>query len=104
VSTVVTVFKIGNGPARQAVAGVGSGHVRRLAIDTALLASSLAAAGQVEEACAKAYEATDLAARTGSTRAVQRVAQIRVDLIPYDGARVVAELTDYISAVLPAAL
>jgi hypothetical protein len=88
---------------QQAVNGVGAGRVRRLAIDTALLASSLAAAGRVDEACARGRDAADLAARTGSTRAVQRVAQVHADLIPFHGSPPVTELTDYIRATLPTA-
>ncbi|WP_345638686.1 XRE family transcriptional regulator [Rugosimonospora acidiphila] len=89
---------------QQAVAGVGAGRVRRLAIDTALLASSLAAAGRVEEACARGRAAADLAARAGSARAVVRVAQTYADLTPFHGTRPVAELGEYIRVALPAAL
>ena len=89
---------------RRAVNGVGAARVRRLAIDTALLASSLAAVGRVDESCAHGREAVDFAARTQSARAVQRVAQVRADLIPYDDVRAVRELVDYIHATLPAAL
>jgi hypothetical protein len=89
---------------RYAMAGVGATRVRRLAIDTALLASSLAADRQIEEACFQGREATDLAARIGSARAVQRVAQVSADLLPFSGSRAVAELTDYVHATLPAAL
>jgi hypothetical protein len=89
---------------RRAVNGVGAARVRRLAIDTALLASSLAAVGRVDEACAHGRDAVDLAARTRSARAVQRVAQVRADLIPYDDVRVVREFVDYIHATLPAAI
>ncbi|GIF01615.1 hypothetical protein Ari01nite_90790 [Paractinoplanes rishiriensis] len=89
---------------RQAVDGVGNGRVRRLAIDTALLASSLAASGDVEEACARGRDAVDLAAGITSARAVQRVAQLRVDVIPYEDSRSVIELVDYIRVTLPLAL
>ncbi|WP_203819809.1 hypothetical protein [Paractinoplanes ferrugineus] len=89
---------------KQAVAGVGAGRVRRLAIDTALFASSLAAAGSVDEACSRGREAVDLAARTTSARAVQRVAQLRADLIPFEDTACVIDLIDYIRTTLPAAL
>lgn len=87
----------------QAVAGVGASRVRRLAIDTALLASSLARSGQVDEACARGREAADFARRTTSMRTVQRVAQLRLDLHPYEDEREVTELFDYLHEVLPAA-
>jgi hypothetical protein len=88
---------------QQAVEGVGAGRLRRLAIDTALLASSLAAEGDVDEACSRGRDAVDLAARTGSGRAVQRVAQVRADLIPYEDTVAVREFVEYVHAVLPAA-
>ncbi|GAA0812083.1 helix-turn-helix domain-containing protein [Spirilliplanes yamanashiensis] len=87
----------------QAVAGVGASRVRRLAIDTALLASTLARSGRVDEACARGREATDLARRTTSMRTVQRVAQLRLDLSPYEHEREVVDLFDYLHEVLPAA-
>jgi hypothetical protein len=37
-------------------------------------------------------------------RAVQRVAQVHADLIPFHGTPAVTELNDYIRATLPAAL
>jgi hypothetical protein len=74
-----------------------------LAIDTALLASSLARSGQVEQACARGREAVDLAARTTSVRTVQRVAQVRVDLAPYAGLPAVAQFGDYLATHLPSA-
>jgi DNA-binding XRE family transcriptional regulator len=88
---------------RQAIASVGAERVRRLAIDTALLASSLARAGQVDEACAYGHDAVDLAARTRSMRGVQRVAQMRVDLAPFVGHTAVTEFVDHFHATLPAA-
>jgi DNA-binding XRE family transcriptional regulator len=87
----------------QAVAGVGASRVRRLAIDTALLASSLARSGQVDEACARGRDAADLARRTTSIRTVQRVAQLRLDISPYEHEREVIDLLDYLHEVLPAA-
>jgi hypothetical protein len=87
---------------RQAVKGVGAGRVRRLAIDTALLASALAASGDVDEACARGRDAVDLAVRTTSMRAVQRVAQVRADLIPFDDYQGVIDLVNYMRVTLPA--
>jgi hypothetical protein len=88
---------------REAVKGVGAGRLRRLAIDSALLASSLAAERRLDEACACGREAVDYAARTQSVRAVQRVAQLRADLIPVEDVPVVSQLVEYIHTVLPAA-
>ncbi|MEV4709601.1 XRE family transcriptional regulator [Actinoplanes sp. NPDC049316] len=88
---------------RQAVIGVGHSRVRRLVIDTALLASSLAATGRIDEACVRGREAVNLATRTASARAVQRVAQVRADLIPFEDVQAVRDLIDYIHEVLPAA-
>jgi hypothetical protein len=88
---------------RQAIAGVGSDRVRRLAIDTALLASSLARAGTVDEACEQGRRAVDLAAGIGSMRGVQRVAQLRVELAPYVVEPEVAEFVEYVRATLPSA-
>jgi hypothetical protein len=87
----------------QAVAGVGASRVRRLAIDTALLASSLARSGHVDEACARGRDAADLARRTTSMRTVQRVAQLRLDISGYEHEREVIDLFDYLHEVLPAA-
>jgi hypothetical protein len=78
-------------------------HVRRLAIDTALLASSLATAGRVDGACATARTAVDHAAATASYRCVQRIVDVQVDLDPYRGEPQVRELGDYIRHRLPAA-
>jgi tetratricopeptide (TPR) repeat protein len=86
-----------------AVAGVGASRVRRLAIDTALLASSLARSGQVDEACTRAREAAELARRTTSMRTIQRVAQVRLDISPYEHEREVVDLLDFLHEVLPAA-
>lgn len=88
---------------KQALQGVGEGHVRRLAIDSALQASSLALAGQLDEACVQGREAVDFAARTSSARAVQRVVHLRIELERFGPDRQVLEFSDYVGAVLPAA-
>jgi hypothetical protein len=87
----------------QAMAGVGAGRVRRLAIDAALLASSLARSGQIDEACLRARQAADFARQTTSMRTVQRLAQLRTELLPYEGQRDVSDCLDYLHTVLPAA-
>ncbi|GAB3189009.1 helix-turn-helix protein [Micromonospora palomenae] len=78
-------------------------HVRRLAIDTALLASSLAAAGKIDEACATAHTAVDHAARITSHRCLQRIVEVQADLEPYRCEPEVRELSDYVRQQLPLA-
>ncbi|WP_431923738.1 helix-turn-helix domain-containing protein [Micromonospora wenchangensis] len=78
-------------------------HVRRLAIDTALLASSLVAAGRLDEACATAREAVDHAARTSSHRCLQRIVEVQVDLEPYRCKPEVREFGEYVHHRLPLA-
>ncbi|MFB9235033.1 helix-turn-helix domain-containing protein [Plantactinospora siamensis] len=78
-------------------------HVRRLAIDTALLASSLAAAGRIDEACATARAAVDYAARTTSHRCLQRVVEVQADLEPYRCEPQVREFGEYVRHQLPLA-
>ncbi|MCO1597658.1 helix-turn-helix domain-containing protein [Micromonospora sp. RHAY321] len=78
-------------------------HVRRLAIDTALLASSLAAAGRIDEACATAREAVDYAARTTSHRCLQRIVEVQADLEPYRCEPEVREFGEYVRHRLPLA-
>ena len=89
---------------RDALVGLQPSHVRRLAIDNALLASSLAAAGQLEEACTTARIAIDHAAATTSYRCMQRIVEVQADLDPYRGERPVRELGDYVRWRLPAAV
>ncbi|GGL93292.1 hypothetical protein GCM10012279_08760 [Micromonospora yangpuensis] len=86
-----------------ALTALSPSHVRRLAIDTALLASSLAAAGRIEEACATARTAVDHAAKTDSHRCVQRIVDVQVDLDPYRGEPDVREFGDYVRHELPLA-
>jgi transcriptional regulator with XRE-family HTH domain len=94
-------------PARRhveaALAGLDRTHVRRLAIDTALLGSSLAASGRVDEACAVTRAAVDHAAATASHRCLQRIVDVQVELEPYRTEREVRELRDHVRTRLPAA-
>ncbi|MEU7970999.1 helix-turn-helix transcriptional regulator [Micromonospora sp. NPDC049089] len=78
-------------------------HVRRLAIDTALLASSLAATGRIDEACATAGEAVDYAARTTSHRCLQRIVEVQADLESYRCEPEVREFGEYVRHRLPLA-
>jgi tetratricopeptide (TPR) repeat protein len=78
-------------------------HVRRLAIDTALLASSLAAAGRIDEACTAARQAVDHSARTTSHRCLQRIVEVQADLEPYRCEPEVREFGEYVRHRLPPA-
>ncbi|PZG15059.1 XRE family transcriptional regulator [Micromonospora craterilacus] len=86
-----------------ALAALSPTHVRRLAIDTALLASSLAAAGHIDEACATARKAVDYAARTSSHRCLQRIVEVQADLEPYRCEPEVREFGEYVRHQLPLA-
>ncbi|WP_432049439.1 helix-turn-helix domain-containing protein [Verrucosispora sp. NA02020] len=86
-----------------ALAALSPTHVRRRAIDTALLASSLAAAGQIDEACATARKAVDHAARTSSRRCLQRIVEVQADLEPYRCEPEVREFDEYVRHQLPLA-
>ncbi len=86
-----------------ALDGVGRTHVRRLAIDAALLASTWLRSGEVEQACSVGREAVQYAARTSSGRCVERVARLASDLVPYAASPIVVEFQDYVRTVLPAA-
>ncbi|MGY0230179.1 helix-turn-helix transcriptional regulator [Longispora urticae] len=88
--------------ADDALSRISPSHVRRLAIDTALMASSLARAGQVEEACSTGRRAIDYAAQTSSARSRQRVSDLREELVPFSGLPLVREFEDYAREALPA--
>lgn len=88
---------------RTAVNDLDPTRVRRLAIDTALLATSLAASGQLEEACAVGRDAVDYAARTNSFRCVLRINDMRQALAPFAGHHSVADLENLVREVLPRA-
>ncbi|AYF30447.1 transcriptional regulator [Micromonospora tulbaghiae] len=86
-----------------ALSALSPSHVRRLAIDTALLASSLAAAGRIDEACAVARKAVDQAAMTASHRCLQRIVDVQMDLEPYRCEAEVREFGEYVRHQLPLA-
>jgi tetratricopeptide (TPR) repeat protein len=86
---------------RAAVAELDPSRVRRLAIDNALLATSLAESGQVEEACSVGREAVAQASRTHSVRAMLRINDMRRALSQYDGAEGVFDLECIIRETLP---
>ncbi|MFI6782615.1 XRE family transcriptional regulator [Micromonospora sp. NPDC050276] len=86
-----------------ALAALSPTHVRRLAIDTALLASSLAAAGRIDEACAAGRVAVDHAARTTSHRCLERIVEVQADLEPCRCEPEVREFGEYVRSQLPLA-
>ncbi|GIH68780.1 helix-turn-helix domain-containing protein [Sphaerimonospora thailandensis] len=90
--------------AADALNGVGITHVRRLAIDTALVATSWLRSEDVEQACAVARDAVGYAARTSSGRCVQRIAVLLTELAPHARLACVADLYAYVEQVLSAAL
>jgi transcriptional regulator with XRE-family HTH domain len=77
-------------------------RTRRRAIEAALLASSLARAGEIEEACAAGRQAVDYAAQTMSFRGAHRIALMMAELHGHADQRCVRELAGYASATLPA--
>ncbi|MBV9594345.1 MAG: XRE family transcriptional regulator, partial [Actinobacteria bacterium] len=81
---------------RAAVSDLDPSRVRRLAIDTALLATSLAESGQVEEACAVGREAVAHTGRTQSVRTRLRINDMRRALSRYAGHCDVAALEELI--------
>jgi transcriptional regulator with XRE-family HTH domain len=87
----------------EALASLQPSHTRRLAIDTALLASSLAAEGNIDEACAVGMTSVAQAAKTASHRCVQRVVSLRAQLELYRAEPEVREFLDYVHELLPAA-
>ncbi|MEV0394141.1 helix-turn-helix domain-containing protein [Polymorphospora rubra] len=87
--------------AGRAVTLLGPGRARRLAIDTALHAASLARARQVEHACAVAREAVDHASGVASFRSSQRIVLMMAELQPYAGLPMVRDLIEYVRVRLP---
>jgi hypothetical protein len=86
-----------------ALDGVGQTHVRRLAIDAALLASTWLRSGDIEQACAVGRDAVRYAARTRSGRCIERIAALAADFRPYVRLQAVAEFHEFVHTVLPAA-
>jgi transcriptional regulator with XRE-family HTH domain len=88
--------------ATQAVTLLGPGRGRRLAIDTALHAASLARARQIEHACAIGRQAVDHAAGLASFRSAHRIALMMAELQPHADLPVVRDLAEYAQTQLPA--
>jgi hypothetical protein len=89
--------------ARSAIADLEPTRTRRLAIDSTLLATSLAQTGNVEEACSVGVIAVGYSARTQSHRTLLRITELRAALEPYAGDRRVAEFEEYVRVTLPQA-
>lgn len=89
--------------AESALEGVSSSHVRRLAIDAALLASIWLRCGDLDQACAMGKQAVAYTARTSSGRCRQRVIALLADLSEYRLSPCVTELTQFVHDVLPEA-
>ncbi|MEY9938578.1 helix-turn-helix domain-containing protein [Streptacidiphilus sp. MAP5-3] len=87
-----------------ALDGVGRDHVRRLAIDATLLASSWLRSSDLEQACSVGMEAVGFAARTASGRCIERLARLLGDMAPYGEQRNVAEFREFVREVLPSAV
>ena len=86
-----------------AMEGVGASHVRRLAIDAALLASIWLRTGDLDQACMVGRQAVEYTARTCSGRCRQRVTALLADLSGYRPSPCITELTQFARDVLPEA-
>jgi hypothetical protein len=89
--------------AESALEGVGASHVRRLAIDAALLASIWLRSGDLDQACTVGRQAVEYTARTSSGRCRQRVTALLADLSEYRLSPCVTELAQFVHDVLPEA-
>lgn len=87
--------------AAQAVTLLDPSRGRRLAIDTALHAASLARARQIEHACAIGRQAVDHAAGLASFRSAHRIALMMAELQPHADLPVVRDLAEYAQTRLP---
>ena len=76
-------------------------RVRRLAIDTALHATSLARSRQIEYACAVARQAIDHAATVASFRTAHRIVLMLAELQPDLDLPEVRAVTEYARLRLP---
>ncbi|WP_232076017.1 hypothetical protein [Phytohabitans suffuscus] len=90
--------------ANLAITLLDPGRARRLAIDTALQASSLARAGQIDHACAVGREAVDHAAGVASFRSAHRIGLMMAELQPYSDLAAVRDLAEYVHTQMPAAV
>jgi hypothetical protein len=77
--------------------------VRRLAIDTALLASIWLRSGDLDQSCTVGRQAVGYTARTSSGRCRQRATALLADLSEYRQSPCVTELSQFVHDVLPEA-
>jgi hypothetical protein len=96
-------FSTARPEAESALAGVGTSHVRRLAIDAALLASIFLRSGDLDQACTMGRRAAEYTARTSSGRCRQRVTTLLADMSAYRLSPCVADLARFVREVLPEA-
>jgi hypothetical protein len=89
--------------ARAAIVGLEPTRTQRLAIDTTLLATSLARSGDVEQACAAGMTAAGYSVRTQLHRTLLRIASLRTALQPHSADSHVVEFEQYVRAMLPQA-
>ncbi|MDQ7911149.1 helix-turn-helix transcriptional regulator [Phytohabitans sp. ZYX-F-186] len=87
--------------ATQAVTLLEPSRARRLAIDTALHAASLARARQIEHACAVGRRAVDHAAGLASFRSAHRIGLMMAELQPHADLPEVRDLAEYVHTRLP---
>nr|WP_255500642.1 helix-turn-helix transcriptional regulator [Micromonospora sp. Llam0] len=85
----------------RAVAQLEPTRARRLAIDTALYAASLARSRQIDHACAVARQAIDHAAKLNSFRSAHRIVLMLAELHPYTDLPDVRDLGEYAATQLP---
>jgi len=102
------LYDLGHAPAARqeaenALEGVDASHVRRLAIDAALLASTWLRSGDLDQACVVGRQAVEYTARTSSGRCRQRVTALLAALSEYRQAPCVKDLAQYAHDVLPEA-
>ncbi|MFV2022489.1 helix-turn-helix domain-containing protein [Micromonospora sp. LOL_023] len=85
----------------RAVAQLEPTRARRLAIDTALYAASLARSRQIDHACTVARQAIDHSAKLNSFRSAHRVVLMLAELHPYADLPDVRDLGEYAATQLP---
>jgi len=95
------LHKLAQREATQAVELLEPHRVRRLAIDTALHATSLARSRQIEHACALARQAIDHAATVASFRTAHRIVLMLAELQPNLDQPEVQAVTEYARTRLP---
>jgi len=95
------LYELAQREVSRAVAKLEPSRVRRLAIDTALHASSLARSRQIDHACTVARQAIDHAVKLNSFRSSHRIVLMLAELHPYTDLPAVRDLGEYAAAQLP---